>query len=121
MSVELNEKQKRVRYIRLLEKFLTRTLSILKQENFEKEMFIKRTNKNLEDLSRVSSVELYSDYYIRLGEFLSKTKAFLGNSSDSFEEERATLLKDANLIQKEKNKSRYKKDKHKNKSFDDGY
>ncbi len=31
------------------------------------------------------------------------------------------LLKEANLLQKEKNSTRYKKDKHKSKSFNDGY
>lgn len=31
------------------------------------------------------------------------------------------LLKEANLLHKEKNKTRYKKDKHKSKSFNDGY
>ncbi|WP_245600555.1 hypothetical protein [Sulfurospirillum arcachonense] len=32
-----------------------------------------------------------------------------------------TLLKEANLLHKEKNSTRYKKDKHKSKSFNDGY
>jgi len=31
------------------------------------------------------------------------------------------LLKEANLLDKEKNSTRYKKDKHKTKSFNDGY
>ena len=31
------------------------------------------------------------------------------------------LLKEANLLDKEKNSTRYKKDKHKTQSFNDGY
>ncbi len=46
---------------------------------------------------------------------------YLEEHTNSFEEERAILLKDANLLQKEKNKSNYKKDKHKNQKFNDGY
>ena len=46
---------------------------------------------------------------------------YLEEHSKSFEDERAILLKDANLIQKEKNSSNYKKDKHKNQKFTDGY
>jgi hypothetical protein len=46
---------------------------------------------------------------------------YLEEHSKTFEEERATLLKDANLLQKEKNSSNYKKDKHKNQKFTDGY
>ena len=46
---------------------------------------------------------------------------YLEEHSNTFQEEKATLLKDANLLQKEKNKSNYKKDKHKNQKFNDGY
>jgi hypothetical protein len=46
---------------------------------------------------------------------------YVNEHSKTFEEERANLLKDANLLQKEKNRSSYKKDKHKNQSFNDGY
>jgi len=37
------------------------------------------------------------------------------------EELQAKLLKEANLLHKEKNKTQYKKDKHKKSSFSDGY
>jgi hypothetical protein len=46
---------------------------------------------------------------------------YVETHTESFEEERANLLKDANLLQKEKNKSNYKKDKHKKQTFNDGY
>ena len=36
MGFEINEKQLRIRYIRVVEKFLTRTISLLKLENFKK-------------------------------------------------------------------------------------
>ena len=49
MSFNINEKQ-RIRYIRVVEKFLTRTIALLKLENFDKELFIKRTVKNYEDM-----------------------------------------------------------------------
>ena len=45
MGFEINEKQLRIRYIRVVEKFLTRTISLLKLENFDKELFLKRTLK----------------------------------------------------------------------------
>ena len=46
MIYEVNEKQLRIKYIRVLEKFFTRTISLLKLENFDKELFLKRTSKN---------------------------------------------------------------------------
>ncbi|BAK73132.1 MAG: hypothetical protein RBQ84_03845 [Arcobacter sp.] len=121
MTFEINEKQQRIKYIRVLEKFFTRTISLLKIENFDKELFKQRTKKNYEDMKKTQEVELYSEYYTNLKVFISKTVNYTQNHSETFEEERANLLKDANLLQKEKNKSNYKKDKHKKHKFNDGY
>lgn len=120
MSFSINEKQLRVRNIRVVEKFFTKTVSLLRLEDFDKELFIKRTYKNYEDMCKTPKVELYSDYYSLVNEFIDKTMNFLKNCSEDFGDERATLLKDANLIQKERNKSRYKKEKHKKDRYDDG-
>lgn len=118
---EIHEKQLRIRYIRVLEKFLTRTISLLKLENFDFEKFKERTKKNHEDMKKTQKVELYSAYYSQLNSFIDKTLQYLEEHSETFEEERASLLKEANLLQKEKNKNTYSKDKHKNRKFDDGY
>ena len=121
MIYEVNEKQQRIKYIRVLEKFFTRTISLLKLDNFDKDLFKQRTRKNYEDLIKTKEIELYSDYYEGIKVFINKTMFYLEEHTKSFEEERATLLKDANLIQKEKNSTNYKKDKHKNQKFNDGY
>ena len=121
MIYEVNEKQQRIKYIRVLEKFFTRTISLLKLDNFDKDLFKQRTKKNYEELVKTKEIELYSDYYESIKVFINKTMFYLEEHKKSFEEERATLLKDANLIQKEKNSTNYKKDKHKNQKFNDGY
>ena len=121
MIYEVNEKQQRIKYIRVLEKFFTRTVSLLKLDNFDKDLFKQRTKKNYEDLIKTKEIELYSEYYEGIKFFINKTMFYLEEHTNSFEEERAILLKDANLLQKEKNKSNYKKDKHKNQKFNDGY
>lgn len=118
---EIHEKQLRIRYIRVLEKFFTRTVSLLKLENFNQELFKERSLKNYEDIKRVKAVDLNSKYLVELIAFINKTLFFLENHTDSFEEERNTLLKDANTLQKEKNRNNYKKDKHKKSKFNDGY
>ena len=117
----MHEKQLRIRYIRVLDEFLTRTMSLLKLENFNYELFRERTLKNYEDLKKVDPIDLHSPYYSQLKAFIDKTLLYLETHSDSFENERAALLKDANLLQKEKKKNSYSKDKHKHKKFDDGY
>jgi len=117
----MHDKQLRIRYIRVLEKFFTRTVSLLKLENFNEELFKQRTLKNFEDLKRVKAIDLNSKYYTQLIAYINKVLAFLEKHSENFEEEREILLKEANLLQKEKNKNSYRKDKHKKSKFDDGY
>jgi hypothetical protein len=117
----MHDKQLRIRYIRVLEKFFTRTVSLLKLEDFDFSLFKERTLKNYEDIKRVKAVDLNSNYLTGLIEFINKTLIYLENHSEDFEEERNNLLKEANLLQKEKKKNTYKKDKHKNSKFDDGY
>lgn len=117
----IHEKQLRIRYIRVLEKFFTRTLSLLKLEDFDFELFKQRTLKNFEDTKRVKKIELTSPYLISLKKFIDLTLQYVQNHSETFEEERNNLLKEANLLQKDKNRNNYKKDKHKSKKFDDGY
>ncbi len=117
----MHDKQLRIRYIRVLEKFFTRTVSLLKLENFNTELFKERTLRNFEDIKKVKAVDLNSKYLTDLIAFINKTLSYLENHTESFENERNTLLKEANLLQKERNRNTYKKDKHKNSKFDDGY
>lgn len=119
--MEIHEKQIRIRYIRVLEKFFTRTVSLLKLENFDVDLFKERTLKNYGDIKRVKAIELNSKYLTDLIAFINKTLSYLDNHTKTFEDERSTLLKDANLLQKERNNNSYKKDKHKKSKFDDGY
>lgn len=117
----MHEKQLRIRYIRVLEKFFTRTVSLLKIENFDYEKFKEKTLKNYNDIKRVKKVDLNSPYYTILLSFINKTLSYLENHSQNFEKEKEILLKDANLLQKEKNKNSYSKEKHKKRTFYDGY
>lgn len=117
----MHEKQLRIRYIRVLEKFFTRTVSLLKLEDFNHEIFKERTLKNYEDIKKVKAVDLNSQYLTELIAFINKTLSYLEEHTESFENERNSLLKDANLLQKEKKRNTYRKDKHKKSKFDDGY
>ena len=96
-------------------------MSLLKLENFNHELFKKRTLKNYEDFKKAEEMELYSPYMTDIKNFIAKTMQFVGEHSKTFEDERAILLKDANLLQKEKNGQSYSKDKHKNNKFNDEY
>ena len=72
-------------------------------------------------MKKAEEMELYSAYITDIKNFIAKTMEFLNEHSKTFENERAILLKDANLLQKEKNGNSYSKDKHKNQKFNDEY
>ena len=118
---QINEKTIRLRYIRLLEKFSTKTVTLLKYDNFDLELYKKAILKSYETLQKTKTVPLYNEYPSKLREFAQLVLDTLENHSKDFESEKGQLLKEYNLLQKLKNKGSYKKDKHKHKKFNDGY
>lgn len=133
MQKEVNEKTIRLRYIRVLEKFITKAISLLKYDNFDKDLFKTATLKAYTQLQKTKSCELYSEYPLAIRNLAQHIMNCIENhtnkiededyfnKSENFEEEKASILKQANLLAKLKNNNRYKKDKHKHKKFNDGY
>ncbi len=74
-----------------------------------------------EQLSYTKEVRLNSEYFQKLIEFKNLVLNTTLKEIDDFSEVQEYLLKEANLLHKEKNRSSYKKDKHKSKKFNDGY
>ena len=116
-----NEKTIRLRYIRVLEKFITRSITLVKYDNFDLELYKKATIKSYELLKKTQSCELYSEYPIALRNLSQIILDSLENHSKTFDNEKANILKQSNLLAKLKNNNRYKKDKHKKSKFDDQY
>jgi len=132
MIREVNEKTIRLRYIRVLEKFNTKAISLLKYDNFDKDLFKKATIKAYTELEKTKSVVLYNEYPLAvknlaqhimdcIDNHTNKEEDEFSNEIHDFENEKASILKQANLLAKLKNNNRYKKDKHKHKKFNDGY
>ncbi|MCR4941415.1 MAG: hypothetical protein K5978_01300 [Campylobacter sp.] len=106
----LDEKAKRVRYIRALEKFAKSAINGLKRADFNEDEFRLRIQKNEKNLTKLEAVYLDNVYTKTLENFVN---ALLGNH------EKSELLRMANLLLKLKNQKNYKKDKHKNKFKDE--
>lgn len=132
MIREINEKTIRLRYIRVLEKFVTKAISLLKYDNFDKDLFKKATIKAFTELGKTKSVVLYNEYPLAVKNLaqhiMNCIDTHTNNEEDEystekhdFENEKASILKQANLLAKLKNNNRYKKDKHKQQKFTDGY
>ena len=118
---KLNEKTIRLKYVRVLEKFVKRTVALLKHPHFDFEMFKIQTIKNYIFIEQAEEIRLDSQYLKKLLAYVQLILNTLDNHSKTFEEGLQLLLKEANLLHKEKTKTNYKKDKHSKKKFYDGY
>lgn len=121
MQKNTNDKTIRLRYIRVLEKFNTKAISLLKYENFDLELYKKAILKGYAELQKSKSCDLYSEYPLAVKHLTQSILDTLENHSEDFLKEKSHILKLSNLLEKLKNNNRYKKDKHKNKKFHDGY
>ena len=117
------EKENRVKYIRALERFLNSCTSALKNENFDFALFVKRVEKSLKVLQKVEPTRLDSPYTNGLQNYVNLVISTIQSSDEESDNEakHQRLLKEANLLDKEKNRGSYKKEKHKAQRFDDGY
>lgn len=104
------DKFKRVKYLRALEKFAKSAISGLKREDFDEERFRARAGKNAEILTKIEPVYLDSSYSKELEKFVNSVIAKL---------DRDELLSLANSLDKLRNSKTYKKDKHKKKFKDE--
>ncbi len=125
MDNTINEKDIRLKYTRGLEKFVRSNISYLKDPTFEFNIFQKRVKRTFEILKKIPSIRLNATYPIALENYVNLVLQVLHVEDElkdkEIEELQAKLLKEANLLHKEKNKTQYKKDKHKKSSFNDGY
>jgi len=118
----INEKNIRLKYTRALEKFIRSNISYLKEPEFQFDIFQKRVKRTFEILKRVEPIRLDSAYPMALENYANLLLTALEELDEENKTQlKETLLKEANLLHKEKNKTRYKKEKHKTKKFNDGY
>lgn len=117
----MDEKQKRSTYIRLISRFAIKILPTLKNQNLTVEEFKLRIKSSSKFMKDIEKQRLDSSNLKLLEDFCDNVLALYEQQIDDLEQTQNKLLKDWNLIQKSKNNSSYKKDKHKNRSFNDGY
>lgn len=116
-----NDKIIRLRYVRILEKFTTRTIRLLKHPEFDFKLFIIQTKKNYIFVEKVKAIQLNSEYLKQLLSYVELIIKTVYTDSETFQDEKQLLLKESNLLHKQKNRATYKKDKHTKKKFYDGY
>lgn len=116
-----NPKEHRVKYIRALERFLGSCAGALKNDHFDVSVFERRVEKSLKVLRKVEPVRLDSTYMSLMESYVSLVIKIVADEKMAPDEKHRILLKEANQIEKERNKSTYKKSKHSKSDFEDGY
>jgi len=112
MMQKFIEARDRIKYIRLLEKFLSSIVGYLnRSENPIMEEFLSRVKNASKRLDGAKKVELYNSDLLFLQNLVDKIKGY--DSSDDMEEIKSYILKESNQYHKRKNSKKYKKDKHK--------
>ena len=114
----IQEKEKRVKYVRALERFVKSAVAVLKRADFDFKLFMTRMEKNYKVLTRVEPVPLDSPYTSALENYVNTIFQTLKREEDPAEIH-SFLLKEANQIEKLKTSNSYKKSKHKSSDFED--
>ena len=109
------EKYQRQRYITFLEKVTKNLFKMFRDENVTQEQFLKKFDELKKKLDEQVQIQLNSEYHHQMKAYIERltlevTSEFI---LDDIREANMTLL---NRLQKLKNGTSYKKDKHKHKS-----
>ncbi len=110
--IKTNEKALRVKYMRLHEKLLQSSTIILKLEHFNYEQFNKKILNIHSKIQKMPKINIDSSYMKSLKNFSELVIRTLENEKLHPEKKRELLLKEVNLLQKQKNRTIYKRTKH---------
>ena len=111
------ESSLRLRYIRILERFLKSVISYLsKQEDVTKDGYDKKIENNLRYYEKTPKVQLYKGEFSDLEEIVKEMIEYRDTDTD-IEEIKNDILRKFNKLEQSKNNRKYKKDKHKQEKF----
>ena len=119
VSSKREDNTKRLRYIRVLERFTSSIISYLtKVEESTKVVFDKKVDNNKRYLDRIEKIALYKGEFNELEKLVDKILMYR-DSNKEMDEIKKDLLYSANQIEKSVNQRQYKKDKHTSSQFKD--
>lgn len=118
MGSSKEENSKRLRYIRLLGRFISGIIAWLaKAENPTKEQYDQKVDMNFRFLEKNEAVKLYKDEYMELEALGQKILDFRAGDEE-IETIKEELFYTQNQLEKRVNARRYKKSKHDNHASD---
>jgi len=119
VSNKREDNTKRLRYIRVLERFTSSIVNYLsKVDDATKETFDKKVDNNRRYLDRIEKIALYKGEFNELEKLVDKIILYREGDED-IDEIKKEILYQANQIEKSVNQRQYKKDKHTSSKFKD--
>lgn len=119
VSSKREDNSKRLRYIRVLERFTSSITNYLtKVDEPTKEVFDKKVDNNRRYLDRIEKIALYKGEFNELEKLVEKIITYR-DSDEEIDEIKSVILYSANQIEKSVNLRQYKKDKHTSSKFKD--
>ncbi len=119
VSNKRDDNTKRLRYIRVLERFTSSVINYLtKVDEPTKEVFNKKVDNNRRYLDRIEKIALYKGEFNELEKLVEKIVLYR-ESDKEIDVIKKDLLYSANQIEKSVNQRQYKKDKHTSSQFKD--
>ena len=109
------EKYQRQRYITFLEKVTKNLFKMFRDEETTQEQFLKKFDELKKKLNEQVEIQLHSEYHHQMKSYIERLSFEVEKEFvlDDIREANMTLL---NRLQKLKNGTSYKKDKHRNES-----
>jgi len=119
VSSKREDNTKRLRYIRVLERFTSSIVNYLtKVDEPTKETYNKKVDNNKRYLDRIEKIALYKGEFNELEKLVDKILLFRDGDKE-IDEIKKDILYSANQIEKSVNQRQYKKDKHTTSKFKD--
>ena len=119
VSSKREDNTKRLRYIRVLERFTGSIVNYLsKVDEPSKEVFDKKVDNNRRYLDRTEKIALYKGAFNELEKLVEKILLYR-ESDTEIDEIKKEVVYAANQIEKSVNQRQYKKDKHTTSKFKD--
>ncbi len=110
------EKYQRQRYITFLEKVTKNLFRMFRNEDTTQEQFLRKFKELSKKLDEQVDIKLNSEYHQEMKSYIERLKIEIELSDFNFNDIREANMTLLNRLQKLKNGTSYKKDKHKHKS-----
>ena len=107
------EKYQRQRYITFLEKVTKNLFKMFRDETTTQEKFLKKFEELHKKVNEQVSIQLNSEYHQQMKSYIERLKLEVASESFDLEDIREANMTLLNRLQKLKNGTSYKKDKHK--------